>query len=101
MTSQNFSRAEKDAINCNTVTQFRKYWEDTSISRDAFENNHQKGCGLWVKRYPKTAVLVQEFMEDFNPIVEFVTMFAAPYGGIAVGTISVLFAVRFWNHDKK
>ena len=41
-----------------------------------------------------SAAAVQPFMKDFSPIIDIVKDFGAPYGGIALGTVSLLFAVK-------
>ena len=73
---------------------FNDYWQRTEDAEQSFESRHEKGCGLWARQYQHTASLVLPFMNDFSPIVQIVTDFGAPYGGLAVGTISLLFAVR-------
>lgn len=94
MTSDKFSQIERDAISCNTVEKFRTYWVGTNRAYADFESRHLKGRGLWGRHSQTLAVLFQEFMEEFCPIVDVVTAFAPPFGGIVVGTISILFAVR-------
>ncbi|MCJ1244750.1 hypothetical protein MMC30_001950 [Trapelia coarctata] len=91
--SEKFSEAEKAAIKVNTVDEFSIFWEQNNSAKEAFDRRHEKGCGLWAKRYQNSAVLIQDFMNDFSPIVEIVKNFAAPYGGVAVATMSILFTV--------
>jgi len=50
---------------------------------------------LCSRNYQGAAVMIRSFVKDFSPIIDVVKDFAAPYGGMAVGTISVLFVVRF------
>ncbi|EXJ70040.1 uncharacterized protein A1O5_07113 [Cladophialophora psammophila CBS 110553] len=92
-TSKNFSGTEKNAVNIKSAAEFYAFWEETVEARKNFEDGHEKGCGLWSKNYQSAASVARSFMKDFSPIVEVVKNFAAPYGGMAIGTISVLLAV--------
>lgn len=93
MGGKEFSETEKAVIKFNTVTEFSKFWEQANSAKGTFDRSHEKGCGLWSKKYQSTAVIAQDFMDDFSPIIQIVNNFAAPYGSMAVGTMSVLFAV--------
>ena len=93
MASKEFSESEKAAFEVDSVAAFSDYWQKTNSAKEDFDRSHEKGCGLWAKRYQSSAALIQPFLDDFSPIVKIVKGFGAPYGGIAVGTISLLFAV--------
>ena len=92
-TSKDYSEAEKAVINFDTVAQFDAFWQKTNDAKEEFDQSHERGCGLCSKSYQSSAVVIRSFMKDFSPIIDIVKDFAAPYGGMAVGTISVLFAV--------
>ncbi|KAH0840518.1 hypothetical protein FOPE_05769 [Fonsecaea pedrosoi] len=92
-TSKIYSQTEKNAADISSVTDFYAFWDKTVEARKDFEDSHERGCGLWTRKYQDAASVVRSFMKDFAPIVDVVKDFAAPYGGFAMGTISVLFAV--------
>ena len=94
VSSKLFSETEKSALECDTVAKFGIFWEQANNTRMAFDRSHEKGCGLLAKRYQISAVLVHDFMDAFSPIIDVVKDFGAPYGGFAIGTISILFAAR-------
>ena len=94
-TSKEYSITEKDAINFTTVAEFKNFWQNTKDDKEEFDRSRERGCGLCSKTYQSSAVVVDKFMDDFSPILDIVKDFAAPYGGMAVGTISVLFVVGF------
>lgn len=96
--SKGFSETEKAAIKLDTVEKFYIFWERAHNEQGAFDRSHERGCGLWSKRYQSSAAIIQGFMEDFSPVIKIVQDFAAPYGGMAVGTMSVLFAVGSLDH---
>ena len=102
MASKEFSENEQAAIKVDSVAAFSDYWQYTNSAKENFDRSHEKGCGLWAKRYQSSAAFIQPFMDDFSPIIRIVKDFGAPYGGVAVGTISLLFAVsvnsRVANH---
>ena len=93
MKSKTLSEDEKAALKVDSVDAFRGYWERTRNAQDSFENSHEKGCGLWARRYQGAATFVLPFIADFSPIIRIVKDFGAPYGGAALGTLSLLFAV--------
>ncbi|KAJ5885542.1 hypothetical protein N7495_010052 [Penicillium taxi] len=92
-----FSEAERQSVQFTEIEQFRTYWTQITAAQDCFEDAHKTGCGLFARRYQSSAELVLGFMDDFNPIVTAVKNFAAPYGGLAIGVISLVFVKsRFW-----
>ena len=93
VTSKDFSKEEKAAFNVDSVAAFEDFWRDTNTARANFDRDKERGCGLCVKRYQSSAAFLSPFMKDFSPIVQIVRDFGAPYGAVAVGTMSVLFAV--------
>ena len=91
--SKGFSEYEKAAWKVDSVAAFKDYWEEVNGAKDEFDRSNEKGCGLWAKRYQSSAATVQPFLDDLSPIIQIVRDFGAPYGAIAVGTVSLLFAV--------
>ena len=91
--SKGFSENEKAAWKVDSVAAFKDYWEEANSAKEKFDRSHEKGCGLWAKRYQSSAATIQPFLDDFSPIIQIVRDFGAPYGAIAVGTVSLLFAV--------
>jgi hypothetical protein len=75
------------------VDDFNAFWTKTLAARDDFEASHERGCGLWTRSYQNASTTVRNLMKNFSPILEVVKDIAAPYGGLAVGTIAALFAV--------
>ncbi|EXJ82359.1 hypothetical protein A1O3_06172 [Capronia epimyces CBS 606.96] len=94
-TSKSYSATEKTAFSLSSAQEFHDFWEQTIQAKGEFDDSHEQGCGLrvWARQYQNAASVVQSFMKDFSPIIDVVRDCAGPYGGLAVGTISVLFAV--------
>jgi hypothetical protein len=99
MHSNDFSEDEKRAVQYNTLVEFKKHWTEANEAKSNFDNSHEKGCGLWAKRYQSLSTVVQSFMDDFSPLVEIIKDFGAPYGSVALGTISLLFVVCLQFED--
>lgn len=97
--SSKFSAEEKAAMGNKTIQEFEQYWAAVNTAVSKFEDVHQRGCGLWARRYQETTTSAQDFMERFSPIFDVVKDGSAPFGGIAIGTLSFLFAVSPRNHD--
>ena len=93
MASKEFSKDEKAALNVVSVAAFEDFWQNTNMAKADFDRGKERGCGLCVKRYQSSAAFISPFMKDFSPIVQIVRDFGAPYGAVAVGTMSLLFAV--------
>jgi hypothetical protein len=91
--SKAFSPAEKAAIEFNSMAKFNAEWARVNTSKSTFDHNHEKGVGLAARKYQESAGVVIGFMDSFSPILEIVKDFAAPYGGMAIGVISILFTV--------
>ena len=91
--SKDFTRTEKAAFEVDSAAAFKGYWEETNSAQGEFNRSHEKGCGLWSQRYQYVAADTQRFVNEFSPIVQIVKDFGAPYGAVAVGTMSLLFAV--------
>ena len=95
MASSKFSKQEKVAYEINSVAAFGEYWQATNDAQASFDRSHERGCSWWAKRYQAAAASVEPFMNDLSPIIEIVRNLGAPYGSIAVGTVSLLFVVSF------
>ena len=93
MASKDFSKDEKAALNVDSLVAFEDFWQNTNTAKADFDRGKERGCGLCVKRYQSSAAFISPFMKDFSPIVQIVRDFGAPYGAVAVGTMSLLFAV--------
>ena len=91
--SKEFSKDEKAALNVDSVAAFEDFWQNTNTAKADFDRGKERGCGLCVKRYQSSAAFISPFMKDFSPIVQIVRDFGAPYGAVAVGTMSLQFAV--------
>ena len=70
--SNRFSENERAALKLDSVATFNDYWRETNNARASFDRSTEN---------------------DFSPIVQIVRDFGAPYGGLALGTISLLFVV--------
>lgn len=62
-------------------------------AQEGFEDDHEAGCGLWTRKVQGSAAVAKSFMDDFSPILDLVKNNAAPWGGLAVGTVSLFLAV--------
>ncbi|KAL4800786.1 hypothetical protein BDV19DRAFT_352147 [Aspergillus venezuelensis] len=90
---KDFSDVEKATVQFGRIEQLRDYWNQASQAQRDFDDEHVAGCGLCARRYQTSGELVLGFMHDFSPIIDAVKDFAAPFGQLAVGTISLVFVV--------
>jgi len=69
------------------------YWNNFSEqAKVEFDVQHDMGWRYWAKSAQTIAAAAGQFLKDFKPLVEFVSN-ANPFGGLAVGAISGLFAI--------
>ena len=83
------------AIDCKTPEDFCQSW--AALSGDVeqqYQEKRKKGWRKVARRAEDFAVDGEAFLKDFSPIVDLVQNTAAPYGGLAIGTLSFLFTVR-------
>jgi hypothetical protein len=97
--SSKFSEQQKAAIGHTSTQQFNEYWAAVNEKAEKFESDHQEGRGLRSRRYQEVMSSASEFMTGFNPIIETVEHMSSPYGGLAIGAISFLFAVSIASGD--
>ena len=93
LASKDFSTREKEAYGVATVDAFSGYWQGVNSAKEDFDKSHEKGCGLWAKRYQSSTAFIKPFFDDFSPLVRTVKALGAPYGDIALATMTLLFAV--------
>lgn len=93
--SKALSPAQKNALECKDLKGFKEFWALTNNSKAGFDQNHETGYKKHVRRFEESADDVCRFMDNFSPIVNAVKDLAHPYGGIAVGVISILFTVKY------
>ena len=93
MASKDFSAREKKAYEVTSVDAFGEYWQGVSSAKEDFDQSHEKGCGLWAKRYQSSTAFIKPFFDDFSPLVRIVKALGAPYGDVALATMTLLFAV--------
>ncbi|KAL7902142.1 hypothetical protein HDV63DRAFT_360870 [Trichoderma sp. SZMC 28014] len=88
-----FSEEEKCVLKVESVSAFEEQWNLTVDSRDKFEASHDHGAGLATRRAQQFVESAYDVLQHVDPIVQLVKDFGAPYGGMAIGTISFLFTI--------
>ncbi|KAK6506458.1 hypothetical protein TWF506_011366 [Arthrobotrys conoides] len=90
---EKFSEEEKSTLQIDSFDAFEKFWNKTLDSRQNFEASHEHGVGRTVRTAQNFAASAYDILQHFGPLVEVVKDLGAPYGGMAIGTISFLFAI--------
>ena len=93
--SNEFSEVEKSTILYDTLTEFENHSTKGNEAKCQFDSCHDRDHGLRSKRHQSLSSVVQSFMDYFSPLVQIIKDLGAPYGGIAIATISVLVTVSF------
>lgn len=87
------SDSERQCFEQRSIADATAYWTAVSHeSQAAFDAKHETGWRYWAKSAQTIAVAAGRFMKDFKPLVDFAAS-SGPYGGLAVGAISGLFAI--------
>ena len=94
--SKSYTSAEKTAISLRTANEFVKFWNQTRATKERFDKNHDTGLGRAARGVQSSAAAAGEFMHEFSPIINIVKDFGAPFGGIAVGVVSMFFTVSIF-----
>lgn len=93
-TSALYSKTAKAVVQFNTIEQFNNFFlEPTQNAQSDFDKDHERGPKSLARAYQSLSVKAMDFMNQFSPVLELVQACGAPYGGIAVGIVSVLFVV--------
>ncbi|KAI9697894.1 MAG: hypothetical protein M1820_007681 [Bogoriella megaspora] len=91
---EHFGVQELKSLACESPRDFTVFWAQYSIqTRSSFDQRHERGWRRWVQKYQSFAAGADRFLRDFSPIVEVVKNVGAPYGGLAIGTISAFFVI--------
>ena len=88
-----FSKEEKAALDIDSVDAFDIFWNSVLQSQNKFEETHKKGAGLAMRKVQDFGASASDIVQHMDPIVQIVKDFGAPYGGMAIGTITFLFTV--------
>lgn len=95
-----YSSTAREVVQFNSVEQFNNFFlKPTQDAQAKFENDHEHGAGLLAKGYQNMSTKALNFVNQFSPILQMVESCGYPYGGLAIGTISVLFTVSFHMVD--
>ncbi|KAI1387951.1 uncharacterized protein F4822DRAFT_444459 [Hypoxylon trugodes] len=88
-----FSEKERLALQFDSVAGLNNIWDTALEAKSQLEAGHEHGVGLMSKRLQDSATAGYVILQQIEPILRLVKDFGAPYGGMAVGTISFLFAI--------
>lgn len=77
-----------------SIDAFGEFWAAALGSKQRFDAERDHGTGLAKKTAVNFGASAYGIMKDVNPMLEIVKDFGAPYGGLAIGTVSFFFAVR-------
>ncbi|PLN81836.1 hypothetical protein BDW42DRAFT_185144 [Aspergillus taichungensis] len=96
-TNNNFSKEELSALRIQSANDFEKFFNSTLTAKGKFEESHRNGTGRAGRAIQNAGASAYDILQNMEPIVETVKTFAAPYGGIAIGTISFLVTVASYR----
>ncbi|KAI0897172.1 hypothetical protein F4806DRAFT_495680 [Annulohypoxylon nitens] len=87
-----YSQGEKRALHFDSVVAFNKAWDVALNARGEFEANHAPESTARILL--SSSATAYDILQHMDPILRLVKDFGAPYGGMAIGTISFLFTIR-------
>lgn len=89
---------ELRALDCRDYSTFARYWITLGgIAQRQHDSEHKTGWKKWARKYQSFATGADRFIKDFEPIINLAQSPGSPDGGLAIGTISFLFAVWSWS----
>ena len=89
-----FSEDEKSALQVDSVAAFDTVWKSVIDSKTTLEASRGHGIRKGVQKTQNFFASTSEILQHLEPMLELVRNLGAPYGGMAIGTISFLFIVR-------
>ncbi|KAJ5902308.1 hypothetical protein N7495_002836 [Penicillium taxi] len=85
-----FSEKEKAALDFKSVGAFEEFWSSTYKAKEKFEAAINSEIRSKIQSFVSSACSI---MKNLEPIVALVKDLGAPYGSLAIGTISFVFTV--------
>ncbi|KAJ5928276.1 hypothetical protein N7466_007232 [Penicillium verhagenii] len=85
-----FSEEEKSTLDFNSVEAFEDYWGLTWKAKEKFGAAHNSEVRSEIQSFVSSACGI---MKSLDPIVALVKDLGAPYGSMAIGTISFVFTI--------
>lgn len=90
----NFTQKEEAAFNIDSHDAFQLFWREISGTRASFDAQRTHGSRKAAKKTLDFMASADDMLKGFKPIVQVIQDFGSPYGGLAIGTVCFLFAVR-------
>ncbi|KFA54444.1 hypothetical protein S40293_11529 [Stachybotrys chartarum IBT 40293] len=91
--TEKFSELERSALEIDSKAAFKSFWDAALSRKRNFDTGRDSGTGRSKQRALDFGASAYEMMWRFSPILEFVKDLGAPYGSLAIGTMSFLFAI--------
>ncbi|KAJ5817754.1 hypothetical protein N7447_007762 [Penicillium robsamsonii] len=85
-----FSEKEKIALKLESVESFGRFWTSTQDAKQKFDAGHHNGIRSEMQSFASSAC---DILQNLEPILTLIKDFGAPYGSMAIGTISFIFTV--------
>lgn len=89
----NLSQREQAALQLSSEEAVAAFWEQTLGAKASFDADHSHGIGKASRKTNEFMASAFDLLQGFSPMVDMIKDVASPYGGLAIGTISFLFAV--------
>ncbi|KAJ5915813.1 hypothetical protein N7454_010954 [Penicillium verhagenii] len=86
-----FSEEEKATLDFNSVEAFEDFWGSTWKAKEKFGAAHNSEIRSEIQSFVSSAC---DIMKNLDPIVALVKDLGAPYGSLAIGTISFVFTLQ-------
>ncbi|KAH8204870.1 hypothetical protein TruAng_000909 [Truncatella angustata] len=91
--SKYFSPAEKSALDIDSFDQLGSLWNSAVDARRDYDSAHAHGQKRIAQKSRDIVASAYEVFRDIAPMLELVIEISAPYGAIAIGTISFFLMV--------
>ncbi|KAK7947807.1 uncharacterized protein PG986_008693 [Apiospora aurea] len=103
--SRRFRQDEKAALQLDSITAaeayFQQHFGNTLTAKSRFDMQHSHGTGLVAQNVNDAAASVHDALQALSPIIDAVKESGFPYAGIAVGTITFVFAASKHRQERE
>ncbi|KAL0764335.1 hypothetical protein CaCOL14_013177 [Colletotrichum acutatum] len=91
--SKVFFPEELAILNVQSVAEFEQPWKLAIESKKRLETRRNHGIGKWKQKVQRGLSSAHDILQHIDPIIQIVQTVGAPYGCMAIGTISFLFTI--------
>ncbi|KAK8074085.1 hypothetical protein PG994_004984 [Apiospora phragmitis] len=97
--SRGFTDEERAALKICSFSALEVFWGDTVAAKRAYDIDHSHGRKKLARRSQDFAATAFEVFREMAPMFDLISNIAAPFGGLAIGTLSFFLTLANTRKD--